>query len=336
MLPEITLAAGRDYDRLRPLMDGRVQVQGVNLNPMVLGTVEETFFRMGRNKEFDVAEMSLSSYMVMRSRNDPPPFIGIPVFPSKMFRHSCIFVHADAGIKKPADLKGKVMGVPEFPMTAALWIRGLLKHEYGVDIPDMKWRVGGEEEPGRVNVALGRTEFNLPPGTQIEEIPQDRTLADMLAKGEIDAMMSARIPSTFHHPGSKVRRLFPDYHDVEREYYERTKIFPIMHLMVMRWDVYERYPWLAYNLYKAFEEAKRIAFEGLYDTSALQYGLPWLLPLLEEQRKVFGEDHWTYGADANRPALEAMVSYSYEQGLSARKLTVDELFAKETLAEKKI
>lgn len=336
-LPEISLALGRDYDRTRPLMDGRVPVKGVNLNPMILENVEEVFFRMGRNAEFDVAEMSTSSYMVMRSRHDPPPFIALPVFPSKMFRHSNIFVHVDSGIREPKDLKGKIMGVPEYVMTAALWIKGLLKHEYGVDVTDLRWRQGGQEEPGRTDNALGaKSEFNLPAGTEIAQIPVDRTLSDMLGKGEIDAFMGARIPSSFYWKESRVRRLFPNYHEVEREYYARTKILPIMHVVVMRWETYRRYPWLAVNLVQAFEEAKRIAFAGLYDTSALLYGLPWLVPLLEEQRAVFGENHWSYGVDANRAALELMVRMSHEQGLSARRLTVEELFAKETLESGKI
>ncbi len=336
MPPQITLAIGRDYDRTRPLMDGRIRVEGVELNAMTLPSVEEVFFRMGRNREFDVAEFSGASYLFMRSRNDPPPFIAIPVFPSKFFRHSCIFVHADSGIREPKDLKGKIMGCPEWLMTAGLWIRGLLKHEYGVDITDLRWRMGGEEEPGRTNQAVGRVEFTLPKGVVLEDIPPDRTLSDMLRTGEIDALMSARIPSSFHLNGAKVRRLFPNYHDVEKDYYLRRRLFPIMHFIVIRWDVYEKYPWLAVNLYTAFEEAKKVAFAGLYDTSALQYGLPWLLPLLEEQREVFGEDQWTYGIEANRPTLEAMVEYGYEQGLTPKKLAVEDLFAKETLGQRKI
>jgi 4,5-dihydroxyphthalate decarboxylase len=336
MLPSITLAIGRDYDRTRPLMDGTVKVEGVDLNPMLLSSVEEVFFRMGRNREFDVAEFSGASYLFMRSRSDPPPFIAIPVFPSKFFRHSCIFIHADAGIKSPQDLKGKIMGCPEWLMTAGLWMRGLLKHEYGVDVTDLKWRMGGEEEPGRTNQAVGRVDFDLPKSVVLEDIPPDRTLSDMLRKGEIDALMSARIPSSFHEPGGKVRRLFPRYQHVEKEYYLRTKLFPIMHFVVIRWDIHEKYPWLAMNLYRAFEEAKRIAFAGLYDTSALQYGLPWLLPLLEEQREVFGQDHWSYGIETNRPTLEAMAEYAHEQGLTPRRLSVEDLFAKETLGQRKI
>ncbi|HXF33202.1 MAG TPA: PhnD/SsuA/transferrin family substrate-binding protein [Candidatus Acidoferrales bacterium] len=336
MPPQITLAIGRDYDRTRPLMDGRVKVEGVDINAMTLPNVEEVFFRMGRNREFDVAEFSGASYLFMLSRSDPPPFIAIPVFPSKFFRHSCIFVHADSGIKEPKDLKGKIMGCPEWLMTAGLWIRGLLKHEYGVDLTDLKWRMGGEEEPGRTNQAVGRVDFNLPKSVMLEDIPPDRILSDMLRKGEIDALMSARIPSSFHDPKGKVRRLFPDYHAVEKEYYLNRNLFPIMHFIVIRWDVYEKYPWIAVNLLNAFQEAKRIAFAGLYDTSALQYGLPWLLPLLEEQRMVFGEDQWTYGIEPNRATLEAMVEYAYEQGLTPKKLAVEDLFAKETLGQRKI
>src|SRR5579884_1474857 len=209
MPPQITLAIGRDYDRTRPLMDGRVKVEGVDLNPMTLGSVEEVFYRMGRNREFDVAEFSGASYLFMRSRNDPPPFIAIPVFPSKFFRHSCIFVHADSGIREPKDLKGKIMGCPEWLMTAGLWIRGMLKHEYGVDITDLRWRIGGEEEPGRTNQAVGRVEFDLPPGVVLEEIPPDRVLSDMCAKERSTPSCRRAFRRLFTIPGVRCAGSFP-------------------------------------------------------------------------------------------------------------------------------
>lgn len=306
MNPRITLAIGRDYDRTRAIMNGKIAVRGVDLVPMVLSSVEETFFRMGRFKEFDVAEMSMSSYMALRSREDCP-FIGIPVFPSRMFRHSFIFINRDAGIRQPSDLRGKVVGVPEYPMTAAMWIRGMLQDEYGVTVDSVHWRVGGEEHAGRTPLVLGNMKFRLPAGVTLVDIPQDATLSSMLADGEIDALMAARPPSTFRNGDERVRRLFADYADREREYYRRTRIFPIMHLIVLKAEVYEQYPWLAANLVQAFEAAKAAALEEISDTTTLLYTLPFLGAQLDEQASLFGADPWPYGVAQNRPTLEAIV-----------------------------
>ncbi len=335
MTPRITLALGRNYDRTRAIVDGRVPVRGVDLIPMVLNSVEETFFRMGRFKEFDVAEMSMSSYMVLRSRDDCP-FIGIPVFPSRMFRHSFIFVNRAAGIHCPADLRGKIVGVPEYPMTAAMWIRGLLHDEYGVTVESLDWRVGGEEHSGRTPLVLDDMKFQLPTGVTLLDIPPEDTLSSMLADGRINALMAARPPSSFRDGTGRVGRLFEDYHDREREYYQKTHIFPIMHLIVIKAEVYERYPWLAVNLMQAFETAKAIALEEIGDTTALLYTLPFLATLLDEQQLLFGADPWPYGVEPNLPTLEAMVRYSFQQGLSARLLPISELFAPETYSAARI
>jgi len=325
----LTLACW-DYDRTRALADGRVAVDGVDLNYLPL-TIEETFFRMLRHGEFDAAEMSLSSYTLSLFRENPP-FIAIPAFPSRFFRHSCIYVNERAGIKAPADLAGKRVGNPEYQMTAPVWIRGILSDEYGVPVTSPKYLSGGEEEPGRTE----KLPLSLPPEIKHGSIPQDQTLARMLEAGEIDALYTARAPSTFRGGEGPVKRLFPDYAPVERAYYEKTKIFPIMHTVVIRRDVYEKNRWVAQALYKALIEAKRVAQEDLYQTAALKIMLPWLPAHVEETERAMGPDFWAYGVEPNRRTLETFLRYSFEQGLSKRRLAPEELFAPETLEAFKI
>ncbi|MEP7182685.1 MAG: ABC transporter substrate-binding protein [Betaproteobacteria bacterium] len=320
----LTLACW-EYDRTRALADGSVQPEGIDLNYLNLH-VEETFFRMLRHREFDVTEMSLSSYAVAAAREDSP-FIAIPVFPSRFFRHSCIFVSAAGGIREPKDLIGKRIGVPEYQMTAPVWIRGVLQDEYGVDPASVEYRSGGEEEPGRDE----KLKLDLPSKFRVHPIGPTQTLSQMLADGEIDALHVARIPSTFHTRPDAVRRLFPDYVAVERDYYRRTKIFPIMHTVVLRRDVYNANRWIARSLLKAFEEAKRRVVENLYTTSALTTMLPWQVAHVEDVRREMGEDWWPYGFDANRTVLDTFLRYHHEQGLSRRRLSPEELFAPETL-----
>jgi 4,5-dihydroxyphthalate decarboxylase len=320
----ITLACW-DYDRTRALMDGRVGVDGVDLTYLNL-PVEETFFRMLRNAEFDACEMSLSSYTVSLFE-DAPRFIAIPVFPSRYFRHSCIYVHANAGIREPKDLIGKRVGTPEYQMTAPVWIRGILADQYQVPVSSVTYFTGGQEEPGRSE----KLELSLPSSIRVAPIGAGKTLARMLEAGEIDALHTARAPSTFRGGAGSVRRLFPDYARVEREYYARTRIFPIMHTVVLRRDLYASYPWLAQSLYKAFVEAQRIAYRDLRETAALKSMLPWLPHHLEETESAMGQDFWQYGYAPNQAALATFLTYSWEQGLSRRQLAPQELFAKETL-----
>jgi 4,5-dihydroxyphthalate decarboxylase len=293
--------------------------------------VEETFFRMLRNREFDVAEMSLSSYCVSLGRDDPP-FIAIPVFPSRFFRHSCIFVSARSGIREPRDLAGKRIGTPEYQMTAPVWIRGILQDEYGVDAASPEYWTGGEEEPGRNE----KIRLDLPAKIRVKPIGPDQTLAQMLADGEIDAMHTARIPSTFASRPGTVRRLFESYVDVEKAYYRKTKIFPIMHTVVLRRDVYAADRWIAQSLAKAFARAQRIVYENLYSTAALTTMLPWQIAQVEETRRELGDDWWAYGFSPNRHVLETFLRYHHEQGLSKRRLRPEELFAPETLEAFKI
>jgi 4,5-dihydroxyphthalate decarboxylase len=286
---------------------------------------------MLRYGEFDVAEMSTGSFLMSRDKG-APRLIGIPVFPSKTFRHSCIYINTDSGIKKPADMAGKRVGVPEYQITMATWARGILQHEYGVLPEQMKWFTGGEEHPGRQD----KVKHNLPPNINIQPIPDDQTLSAMLASGEIDAMISAHMPSPFKHRHPKVQRLIANFREVEQDYFRRTKIFPIMHTIVIREEVYEKHPWIAQSLFKAFDESKRLCQEAMYEFSALKYMLAWSIDEMEKEREVLGPDPWAYGLEANRHVLETLVQYTHEQGLISKRPELDSLFAKSTLEEFKI
>jgi len=318
------------YDRMRALADGRVQAEGIDLNFLDL-PVEETFFRMLRNGEFDVAELSLSSYTVSLFR-EPRPFVAIPVFPSRMFRHSCIFVSTRSGIREPKDLAGKRIGTVEYQMTAPMWIRGILQDEYGVNVESCEYYIGGMEEPGRHE----KLKLDLPPEIRVRHIGGEKTLSQMLAAGEIDALESPRMPSTLHTAPDKVKRLFENYVEVERAYYRKTKIFPIMHAIAIRREVYEQNPWIAMSLYKAFAQSQKIAYEELYETAALRTMLPWMIAEIEDVRRDMGHDWWPYGYEPNRAVLDTFLRYHHEQGLSKRRLEAKDLFAPESLEAFKI
>jgi 4,5-dihydroxyphthalate decarboxylase len=319
-----------NYDRTRALLEDRIPIDGIELNYLNL-PVEETFFRMLRYGEFDVAEMSLSSY-VMSLFRDPKPFVAIPVFPSRFFRHSCIYINRDSGIRQPKDLIGKRVGTPEFQMTAGVWIRGILSDEYGVPVSSALYFNGGEEEPGRPE----KLALSLPQEIRLESIPEHKTLSQMLDAGEIDALYTARMPSTFVRGSGKVARLFEDYPAVEREYYLRTRIFPIMHAIVIRREVYEKNLWVAQSLYKAFVLSQREVYQDLYQTAALKFMLPWLIRHVEDTRNLMGEDFWPYGYQPNVETLNTFLRYHHEQGLSKHRLTPKELFAAESLESFKI
>jgi 4,5-dihydroxyphthalate decarboxylase len=318
------------YDRTRALADGSVRLEGLDLVYLPL-EVEETFWRQARFQEFDASEMSLSSYTKTLG-SDKPPFIAVPVFPSRFFRHSCIFVSAKSGIRKPEDLKGKRVGVPEYQMTAPVWIRGILSDDFGVKVSDVEHFSGGEEEPGRVE----KLKLDLPSHIRCSSIPETKTLSRMLADGELDALVTARAPSTFYSEPDKVRRLFPDYVERERDYYRRTKIFPIMHTVVIRRDVYEANRWIAQALYKGFSLAKDKTLEELKQTHVMATMLPWQVANVEEARREIGEDWWPYGVEPNRKVLETFLRYHHEQGLSKRRFAPEEIFAPETLVSFKV
>jgi 4,5-dihydroxyphthalate decarboxylase len=322
----LTLACG-DYDRTWPLADGRVRPEGIDLNLITLEP-EECFWRMLGNAEFDAAEMSLSSYAIAHARGDDR-FVGVPVFLSRSFRHSTLYVRQDSDITEAGDLAAKRIGVPEYQMTAAVWTRALLRHDFGVDTTDIVWCTGGLEEPGRVE----RQTLELPEWVRIEHV--GNTLSQALLDGSIDALMAPRVPSVFRN-GDEVRRLWPDYAAREVEYYTRTGIFPIMHMLVVRADVDRAHPWVARGLYKAFTEAKRFAVSGVADKPALRYTIPFLLDALERQQEVFGDDPWPYGLDANRTALDTFAGYLAEQGLVSTPPDMTELFAAATRTDSRI
>jgi 4,5-dihydroxyphthalate decarboxylase len=280
------------------------------------------------NAEFDASEMSLSSYAIAHARGDDR-FVGVPVFLSRSFRHSTLYVRKDSDITEARDLAGKRVGVPEYQMTAAVWARALLRHDFDVDTSDIVWCTGGLEEPGRVE----RQSLQLPDRVRIEHV--EDTLSQALLDGSIDALMAARVPSVFRN-GGEVRRLWPDYAAREVEYYTRTGIFPIMHMLVVRADVHRANPWVARSLYKAFSEAKRFAIDGAADKPALRYTIPFLLDALERQREVFGADPWPYGFAANQETLDTFGGYLAEQGLVAEPPDMAELFAPSMRGESRI
>jgi 4,5-dihydroxyphthalate decarboxylase len=315
-----------NYDRTRGLLEGRIQPDGIDLNYLDM-PVEETFFRMLRYQEFDCAEMSLSSYAVSLFK-EKKHFIAIPIFPSRFFRHSCIYVNTKAGIREPRDLIGKKVGNPEYQMTAPVWIRGILQDEYGVPVDTQTYYTGGEEEPNRSE----KLKLDLPANIKVKAIGPDDTLAAMLRDGAIDAFYTARMPSTYRAGGlGDVRRLFESYMEVEQAYYRKTRIFPIMHTVVIKRSVYEQHPWVAMSLYKAFVEAQRENYADLYVTAALKASLPWLTKHVEDARALMGDDFWPYGFKPNRETLATFLRYHHEQGLSRRLLTPEELFAPETM-----
>lgn len=319
----ITLACER-YDRTEALRDGRVRPAGVELTYLPQ-QVEETFFRMARFREFDAAEMSLSSYVVGLTRD--APFIAVPVFPSRLFRHSGIYVSADSGIEQPADLIGKRVGLAEYQLTANVWIRGILADEHGVPVESVTYHTGGLHQPGRPE----KLAVQLPPGVRVTPIGPGQTLSEMLATGEIDALYTPRTPESYTRGDRGVRRLFDPAGPAEADYYRRTGIFPIMHTLVLRRDVYERNRWLARSLYDAFTEAKRLCEDGIDETAAARYMLPWLHDEIARTRAVLGHDYWPYGLEPNTEVLRTFLRYSHDQGLAARTLEPEELFAPETL-----
>ena len=316
----LTLACG-PYDRTQGLRDGTITPEGIDLNYLTLQPAE-IFWRMLQYREFDVSEMSLSNYTTLVSQGNSP-FIAIPVFPSRVFRHGYFFINPSKGIAKPADLKGKRGGVPEYSMTAAVYMRGLLQHEYGVKPSDVEWVQGRADRLGR----------DLPPDIRLTQAPAGTELGDLLEKGEIDFLMTANNPLSFRRGSPNVRRLFPNYAEVEKDYYRRTKIYPIMHTVVIRREIYDRDPWVALSLYKAFCRAKEHSYRLLLETGSPKASFAWLQPMIEEEREIMGRDWYPYGLEQNRPTLDALLQYTEEHGLTDRRPSVEELFAPSTLRD---
>lgn len=314
----MTIATGR-YDRTAALHDGRVRPEGLDVTWLPLN-VEQIFWRMMRHREFDASELSLSGLLIRWARG-VDDLVAIPVFLSRCFRHSSIYLSAKSGITEPEQLTGRRIGLPEYQMTAAVWARGLLEDDHGVRAEDVQWVQGGLEQPGRRPF-----EPVEPPGIDLGFAPGGATLAEMLAEGEIDALISPRVPSTFAAGDGRVTRLFPEPWRAEREYFERTRIFPIMHLVAISRELVEENPWIPQTLTNAFLAAKKVADDALRDTTALPIGLPFLVQHVQETAALMGEDFWPYGVDANRAGLEAFVRYAHRQGLLPEPIAVDDMF----------
>jgi 4,5-dihydroxyphthalate decarboxylase len=307
----------RDYDHTRALADGRVKAEGLEVKFVHISPPSQIFLRMLRDEEFDASEMSLSNYMIALGKGDRR-FIAIPVFPSRVFRHSFIWINARSGVTKPEELKGKKVGIADYSMTALLFVRGLLRHQYGVAPEDIHWYRRRSE-----HVAI-----EIPPGIRIDNIAKNETLDGLIESGHLDALAVTSPPQPFLQGSPLVRRLFPDSRAVEAAYYLETKIFPIMHMVVIRRAVYEQDPTIAVRLTQGFAAAKRLAFEAYEEGLS---SLPWVNLDLEFARQVLGPDVYPYGVKENLPTLEAATLYSNEQGLTARKFAVEELFAPATL-----
>ncbi len=315
-----------ECDRTQGLRDGSVPVEGVSLTCIGL-PVEEVFHRMVRHAEFDAAELSLSSYVL--SLQQGAPFLAVPAFPSRMFRHSGIYVNAGSGIREPADLAGRTVGLAEYQLTANIWIRGILQEHYGVPVASVAYRTGGLHAPGRTE----KLPVSLPADIRVAPIGAGQTLAEMLVAGEIDALYTPRTPAPFAQRRPEVRRLFPDFAQEEGRYFAKTRIFPIMHTVVLRRALYQQHPWLAQALSKAFEAARRQALDGIDETATLKYMLPWLHAEVARTRSLIGDDYWPYGVAQNQHVLETFLRYSFEQGLARSLLAPADLFAPETLGE---
>ncbi|HUI97782.1 MAG TPA: ABC transporter substrate-binding protein [Xanthobacteraceae bacterium] len=325
----ITIACG-NYDRTQAIKDGVVKVEGCAVTYLPLYP-EEIFHRAFKFHEFDVSELSFSSY-IRTVAAGTSQYVGVPAFVSRIFRHSGIYIRTDAGIRRPEDLRGKRIGVPEYQITAVVWMRGLMQHEYGVAPNAIHWRSGGQEQPGRHE----RTPLKPIPGLDLQPIGDDKTLVGMLEAGELDALFTARAPSSFLAGAPHIARLFPDTRAAEMAYYKKTRMFPIMHLIGIRKSLVERHPWLATSVYKAFCEAKAIAMTNLRDVNALLVSLPFLEAETRETAAAMGDDFWTYGVQENRREIEALAQYAHEQGLVDRKVTIEELFAPATFDMSKV
>lgn len=319
-----------NYDRMRPLIDGEVQIDGVDPVFMLLEP-EEIFFRAFRHADFDITELSLSSFSVKTSK-DECPYVGVPVFPSRAFRHTSIYIRTDRGIETPADLRGKRIGVPEYQLTANVWARLFLEQDHGLKPSDVTWVRGGYEEPGRVEKIV----LNLPDGVEVVNAPEGKTLSGMLADGELDAVMGPRAPSCFDRGHPNVGYLYPEPQAAAEDWYRRTGIFPIMHLLGIRKTLVEEHPWLPFAVYKAFEKSKHIALERLTDTSATKITLPFVEDQLHAARKLMGYDFWSYGFAENRDVVAQFLAQHHKEGLSSRLLQPEELFHPSTLESFKI
>jgi 4,5-dihydroxyphthalate decarboxylase len=335
----LTLATS-DYDHVRELASGEVRVDGVELVCLTL-PVEEIFFRFARHREWQVSEFSLGKYCTLRARDadggagpGPGSLTAIPVFTSRCFRHSAIFVRPGGSVPRdhPAALRGARVGIPEWTVTATVYARALLQHEYGVHFSEIDWVQGGVNQPGRVE---GLADFKLPPGVRLERVA-DRALGEMLLSDELDAIIAPHPPAAAEDGSGRIVRLFTDARRVEEDYWRRTGIFPIMHLIALRGDLHAEHPWVAMNLLRAFEEAKRRSLARALDDNASRSPIPWAATHAQQTTALFGPDPWPYGLEPNRTTLTAFLRYAHEQGLCPRELAPEELFPPEVLTAYRI
>jgi len=318
MALQLTIACG-DYDRTHPLIDGSIKPEGIDLNWLVLPHFE-IWTRMLNYYDFDASEISLSSYIIARTLGKP--LTAIPVFPARAFRHSYVFINTKSGIREPKDLMGRRVGLAEFQQTATVWIRGILQHEYGVKLEDVQWYTWAPHQ---------RMEIALPKRYKVTHLTPDRKPDQMLFDGELDAIMVPSLFPSLFNPPPHVRRLFENSPKVEAEYFKKTGIFPIMHSVALRQDVWEKHPWIARNLFKAFQRAKEDAYARLKDPSPYKISLVWFRGPVAEQEQILGGDPWPYGVEKNCHVVETLSTYLYEQGLAEKKLKMEELFAPNTL-----
>ena len=325
---KLTIATS-EYDHVTDIITGRVPVEGIDVNYLNF-EVEEIFYRFVLNREWEVSEMSLAKF-VAQVAGDRPDIMGLPIFPSRVFRLSNIYVRKDGGITKPEQLKGKKVGTPEWAQTASVYTRGYLVDDVGLKLSDIDWYQAGVNQPGRVE----KVKINLPAGVKVTPVP-DKSLGQMLINGDVDAIMSAHPPQEYEKGHPNLTRLFPDYQKAEEEYYLRTKVFPIMHIIAIRKDVIEKNPWVSQNLFTAFEKAKNRAVYRAMEMTASRYPIPWGADIAEKRHKIFGNDFFPYGIENNRHTLEAFLKWTYEQGVAQKHLKVEDLFPKNLQGSYKI
>ena len=308
----LTFATG-DYESIRALKEGSVRPDGIELTVLTDMTSDTRHWRMLRNREFDIAELSMSNYLMAKYTG--LPFTAIPVFLHRRFRHGFIFLNTNKGIKKPADLIGRRVGLRNFQATANLWIRGILEHEHGLPHRSVHWLKQDEEE----------VDWTPPADLDIQRIAPGKSVEKMLMEGELDALIHPEIIQPILAKDQRVNRLFPNYRDLEVDYYKRTGIFPIMHTTAIKQEIVDKYPWVAINLMQAFEESKKAAYKRMENPRIVP--LAWFRSFLEEQEELLGHDPWVYGlGEINRNALETLMQYSREQGLLGRNISLEELF----------
>lgn len=322
----ITVACAA-YDRTWPLISGQIPIEGCETNFFAIDP-SEAFRRAYSTQDFDVTELSASSHILTTARGDAP-YIAAPAFVSRLFRHSSFYIRTDRGIRSAEDLRGKLVGVTEYQMTAGLWARGLLSDDFKVRASEVRWRSGGMDSPGLTE----RTPIKLSADIDLRPIPPDKTLSGMLEAGELDALIAARAPSCFVQRAPHIDRLFPDFRAAEEDYYRRTRMFPIMHLIGIRRSLVEAHPWLAASVMKAFTKAKTIALKEIEDVGISRASLPWLPADVARAKALMGPDIWPYGFKANQREIESMLRWSKEQGLSDRLVSAQELFAPGSLED---